>query len=273
MIGAAFAEFEGADDGVWNNAEDELVKFGSAAGIAGIAFKDYGVVLGLADETEGAAADGMAGEIGGGIGGNDAHGGTLEVPEEGGGGLVEVEDYGLWIGGFDGGDHAEGAALGGTVGGVAHEVDGGFDVGGGDGAAIVEEDAFAEMEDVGEGSGRVPGFGEVGVEIHFGVAFDEAVEEESGEALGLRVGPEAGVEVGGIGFDDESQGGGIGGSGVGAGGEEEDGEEKNRSEELRRGHGEHRVRREEKRKEGFLTSRTPFEMTAYGDGTAAGSIA
>jgi hypothetical protein len=43
------------------------------------------------------------------------------------------------------------------------------------------------MEDAGEGSRRVPGFSKVGVKIHFGVAFDETVEEESGEALGLRV--------------------------------------------------------------------------------------
>jgi len=89
----------------------------------------------------------------------------------------------------------------------------------------VEGDAFAEMEDVGEGSGRVPGCGQVGVEIHFGVAFDEAVEEQSGEALGLGVGAEAGIEVGGIGFDDEDDGGGVG-WGAGAGGEEEDGEDK-----------------------------------------------
>jgi predicted dehydrogenase len=57
------------------------------------------------------------------------------------------------------------------------------------------------------------------VEIHFGVAFDEAVEEESGEALGLGVGAEAGIEVGGIGFNDEDERGGIRG-GAGAGGEE-----------------------------------------------------
>jgi len=57
----------------------------------------------------------------------------------------------------------------------------------------VEEDAFAEMEDVGEGSGGVPGFGEVGVEIHFGVALDQAIEEERGETLGLGVGSETGI--------------------------------------------------------------------------------
>ncbi len=63
------------------------------------------------------------------------------------------------------------------------------------------------------------------VEIHFGVALDEAVEEESGEALGLGVGAEAGIEVGGIGFDDEDDGGRVGWR-VGAGGEEVDGKEK-----------------------------------------------
>jgi len=44
-----------------------------------------------------------------------------------------MEDDGLRIGGLDRVDHAEGAALGERLAGVAHEVDGGFDVGGGDG--------------------------------------------------------------------------------------------------------------------------------------------
>jgi hypothetical protein len=63
------------------------------------------------------------------------------------------------------------------------------------------------------------------VEIHFGVTFDEAIEEEGGEALGLRIGAKTGIEVGGIGFDDKDDGGGVG-WGVGAGGEEENREEK-----------------------------------------------
>ena len=62
----------------------------------------------------------------------------------------------------------------------------------------MEGDAFAEMKDVGEGSRRVPGSGEVGVEIHFGVAFDEAVKEQSGEALGLGIGAEAGSRLAGL---------------------------------------------------------------------------
>ncbi|HKM82426.1 MAG TPA: hypothetical protein VJY15_15875 [Candidatus Acidoferrum sp.] len=66
------------------------------------------------------------------------------------------------------------------------------------------------------------------MEIHFGVAFDKAVEEKSGKALGLGVGAEARIEVGRIGFDDEDDGGGVGGCGVGAGGEEERGSEKKR---------------------------------------------
>jgi hypothetical protein len=111
-----------------------------------------------------------------------------------------MKDYGLGIGGFDGGDHAEGAALRRAVGGVTHEVDGGLDVIRGDGTAIVEEDTFAEMEDVGERSGGVPGFGEIGMEIHFVVALDQAVEDQRGETLGLGVGAETGIEIGGIGF-------------------------------------------------------------------------
>jgi len=56
-VGGTFAEFEGADDGVWNDAECDSLKFRSAAEIIGILFEDYFVVLGLADEAEGAAAD------------------------------------------------------------------------------------------------------------------------------------------------------------------------------------------------------------------------
>jgi hypothetical protein len=38
-----------------------------------------------------------------------------------------------------------------------------------------------------------------------GVALDQTVEEEAVDALGLRVGGVARVEVGGIGFDDEDE--------------------------------------------------------------------
>jgi hypothetical protein len=48
------------------------------------------------------------------------------------------------------------------------------------------------------------------VEIHLIVAFEEAAEEQPIDVLGLRVGGEAGVEIGGIGFDDESEGRRIG---------------------------------------------------------------
>src|SRR5208337_1056149 len=61
-------------------------------------------------------------------------------------------------------------------------------------------------------------------EIHFGVALYEAVEEKSGEALGLRVGAEAGVQIGRIGFDDKDERGGIG-WGARAGREEEESRE------------------------------------------------
>jgi len=42
------------------------------------------------------------------------------------------------------------------------------------------------------------------------VALEEAAEEQAVNALGLGVGGEAGVEVGGTGFDEEGEGGGIG---------------------------------------------------------------
>jgi len=72
------------------------------------------------------------------------------------------------------------------------------------------------VEDVGQGIGKFPGFGEVAVQVHLFVAFEEGGEEQAVEVLGLRVGGEAGVEVGGVGFDEEGERVGIGMVGMGA---------------------------------------------------------
>ena len=101
------------------------------------------------------------------------------------------------------------APFGGAVGGSEDEVEGGLDVGGGERAAIVETDVGAEMENVGERVGSVPGFGEIAVEIHLIVALEEAAEEQAVNALGLRISGEARIEVGGAGFDEEGEGRGI----------------------------------------------------------------
>jgi len=51
------------------------------------------------------------------------------------------------------------------------------------------------------------------------VALEETAEEQAVNPLGLRIGGEARVEVGGAGFDEESDGGGIALIAVGAAGE------------------------------------------------------
>ncbi len=73
----------------------------------------------------------------------------------------------------------------------------------------MEADAAAKVEDIGERVGRVPGFGEIAVKIHLVVALEEAAEEQAVDVRGLRVGGEAGIETGGIGFDEEGKRGGI----------------------------------------------------------------
>ena len=83
----------------------------------------------------------------------------------------------------------------------------------------MEADAAAKVEDVGERVRSIPGFGEVAVEIHLVVAFEEAAEEQAVNVLGLSVGSEAGVEIGGVGFNNECEGRRIGGRGAGAGNE------------------------------------------------------
>src|SRR5258708_6281983 len=61
------------------------------------------------------------------------------------------------------------------------------------------------MKDVRERIGSRPGFGKIAVEIHLIVALQQAAEQESIDALGLRIGGKARVEIGGAGFDEEGK--------------------------------------------------------------------
>jgi hypothetical protein len=65
------------------------------------------------------------------------------------------------------------------------------------------------MEDVSERVGRRPGLGKIAVKIHLIVALQQAAEEESIDALGLRIRGKARVEIGGTGFDEEGERRGI----------------------------------------------------------------
>jgi hypothetical protein len=65
----------------------------------------------------------------------------------------------------------------------------------------VKAHAGTQVEDLGHGIGKLPGFSEVAVEVHLFVAFEGGGKEQAVNALGLAVGGIAGVEVGGIGFD------------------------------------------------------------------------
>jgi hypothetical protein len=97
-----------------------------------------------------------------------------------------------------------------AIGDVHDEVEGGFHVGRCQSAAVLETHVAAEVENIGEGIGLVPGFGQVTVKIHLRVALKKAAEEETVDSCGLRVGGVTRIEIGGIGFDEESQGGRIG---------------------------------------------------------------
>src|ERR1700722_2190594 len=108
------------------------------------------------------------------------------------------------VGSLDGCDHSKGPALGRMSGGFEDGVKGGFDVSGDKRAAIMEMDAWAQMENVGERVGRAPGFSQIAMEIHLIVALEKAAEQEPVQFLGLRVGGEARIEIGGAGFDQKS---------------------------------------------------------------------
>src|SRR5215468_12234463 len=125
-----------------------------------------------------------------------------------------MKNYAECIGSFYLFDHAEGAALGRFVRRVEDEVERGFDVGGGEWPAVVKFDVGLEMEGVSERVGGLPGLGKVAVEIHLGVAPEKAGKDECVEALGLAVAGEAGVQVGGVGFDEEGERGGVKRSGA-----------------------------------------------------------
>ncbi len=160
----------------------------------------------LLNKTKRTGANGAAREIRASIRGNDTDGGGDEIHGEGSVRLAEMKNDGSGVRGFDGGDHAKGAEFRRFVGGIPNEFESGFHVGGRKRAAVVETDIAAEMENVSERIGRLPGFGEVAVEIHLVVALEEAAEEQAVHALGLGVGGEARVEVGGAGFNQEGEG-------------------------------------------------------------------
>jgi hypothetical protein len=69
----------------------------------------------------------------------------------------------------------------------------------------VEACASAQMKHAGERVGSRPGFREIAAEIHLIVALQQAAEEEPIKPLGLCIGAEARVEIGGAGFDEEGQ--------------------------------------------------------------------
>ena len=70
--------------------------------------------------------------------------------------------------------------------------------------------AVVQMKNVGEGIGDLPTLGEAGGDIEIVTAGEEVVENEIVDALGLRVDSDAGIEIGGTGFDQHNQRVGIG---------------------------------------------------------------
>ena len=112
-----------------------------------------------------------------------------------------MEDYGCVVGSFDGIDDAERATLRSFDSAGDDGIESVFNVGGRERAAVVKFNAVTEVENVGARVGSFPALGQVGNEIHLRVAPDQAAEDQAVEALRLRVGADAGIEVGGHGFD------------------------------------------------------------------------
>ncbi len=191
--------------------------FGRAAPPVGVAVEEDFLVLHLVDELERACAYGVQAFV--------AAGAVFDYAEEA---VAQVEEQ-RWVGdggvdcdgeralSFDGRDLGERAAFRGDEGAVGHAADGPGDVVGGEGLAVVEVDAGAEVKDPGERVGAVPGGGEPGLEVEVLVLVDESVVDERADALGLGVGALAQVEVVGRAFDEEADGVGVARRAVAAG--------------------------------------------------------
>jgi len=209
-VRGTLAKFEGANDGVGNDAEaDTGDEWQRAKVIVGMALDGDFFIPGLLDKTKGSGTDRLAGEISSGVNGDDAQRGANEIDGKGSVRFAEVEDDRGGVESLDGREQTEGAALGRFVRGIEDEMESGSYVGGGERAAVVEAHAAAKMKDIGARVRSGPGFGEVAAEIHPIVAVEEAAKEQSVDALGLRVRGEARVELGGIAFDEQGDGRGI----------------------------------------------------------------
>ena len=114
----------------------------------------------------------------------------------------------------------------------ADEIEGRFDIGRCHWAPVVEVNVFAQMKNPRQRIGRFPGFGEIAVKSHLGVALEEAGEEQSVDVLRCGVGREAGVEIGGVGLQEKRERVGSGaGARRAAGGERSNEAKKQRSNE------------------------------------------
>ena len=125
-----------------------------------------------------------------------------------------MKDHGRRVGCIDRGHETKRATFRRFIPRSANEIESRFDIGRSDGMAIVELNVFAQVKDPGQRIGRFPRFGEVAVEIHLGVAYDKAGEQQAVDALREGVGRKTGIEVGGIGFEEKRQRVGIG-AGIG----------------------------------------------------------
>ncbi len=150
------------------------------------------------------------GEVASAAVGNDADGAIAEVEGEGGVGLFEMKDDGGRVGGLNRFEGGEGAGFYGDDGAVEDGVDGPLHVTGSERAAVVEMDAGAEVKNPGKGVRSLPAGGEEGLKAEVLVAANECVEEQGVDVLGLGVGTDAGIEVGGAGLDEHGDGVGVG---------------------------------------------------------------
>ena len=107
-------------------------------------------------------------------------------------------------------DQPVGARLRRQYGAAQDGIEGPLHVAGGEQTAVAEAHPPAQVEDISHGIENLPALGQAGDQVEVLVAVDQAVEEQGVDALGLRVGAHARIEIRRARLDDHHQRGGRG---------------------------------------------------------------
>src|SRR6202789_931637 len=196
-ISRAFFHLERRCDCVGDHLKSDALNGGArrTRPVAGVAVENHLLALHLANKAEGSRADRMQAFISSRAPFDDAKETIAEVEEQAGQRRPGMDDDSESIGRIDSGDARESPSLGGDECAVGHAADGPRNVVGRKRVPIVEVNAGTNVKDPGEGIGELPATGEPRLEAEARVLADKGIIDKFANALRLRVGALANVEV------------------------------------------------------------------------------